>query len=273
MVFLIFFFFCFIETFDIQSNIFNFYNISKYFCILDVIFFNIVYNTFLFYKIRFLFFFFLICISLIFYINLKTKKKKAIVTFFLFFFNTNLKDILFFKKINFLNWLFILFLFILFSNILGLVPETIALNSIFLVTLYLSFWISFVYNFYGLSIKKELWFNNFLPSSIPFLITAPLFFIETISYFIRIFSLAIRLFANILAGHILLHLLITYLSLIIKSLNFFLILFSFLFFFLIFSLNLLEVFMAFMQAYIFILLLSMWFNENLVNFRVLRQET
>ena len=91
---------------------------------------------------------------------------------------------------------------------------------------------------------QKLWFNNFLPSSISFLITALLFFIKNISYFIRIFSLAIRLFANILAGHILLHLLITYLSLIIKSLNFFLI----------FSLNLLEIFM---QACIFILLFSM----------------
>ena len=261
-------FFFFIETFDISIISFfnnNNYWLSKYFCILDFNFLNLLFTTFFFYKIRFLFLFFLIILNLFFYINLKTKKNKVFINFYISFFNTNLKDILFFKKINFLNWLFILFIFILFSNILGLIPETIALNSIFFVTLFLSFWISFVYNFYGLTIKKELWFNNFLPSAIPFLITAPLFFIETISYFIRIFSLAIRLFANILAGHILLHLLITYLTLIIKSLNFFLLIFSFFFFFLIFSLNLLEVFMAFMQASIFILLLSMWFNENLLN--------
>ena len=158
----------------------------------------------------------------------------------------------------------VLFLFILFSNTLGLIPETIALNSIFLVTIFLSFWMSFVYNFYGISIKKELWFNIFLPGGIPFLITGPLFFIETISYFIRIFSLAIRLFANILAGHILLHLLISYLSIMIKSFNFYLVIFSVIFGVLIFALTLLEWFMAFMQSAIFVLLLSMWFNENLI---------
>jgi hypothetical protein len=50
----------------------------------------------------------------------------------------------------------------------------------------------------------------------------------------------------------------------IKSFNFYLIIFSIVFFFLIFALTLLEWFMAFMQAAIFVLLLSMWFNENLI---------
>jgi len=83
------------------------------------------------------------------------------------------------------------------------------------------------------------------------------------SYFIKIFSLAIRLFANILAGHILLHLLVSYLSIFLKSFNFYLLLFSFIFFAVIFSLTLLEWFMACMQAFIFVLLISMWFNENI----------
>jgi F-type H+-transporting ATPase subunit a len=99
---------------------------------------------------------------------------------------------------------------------------------------------SFTYNFYGISIKKELWFNLFLPANIPFLITPMLCIIEIISYFIRILSLAIRLFANILAGHILLHLLISYLGIMIKSFNFYLLIFSIFFFILIFFLILLE---------------------------------
>jgi F-type H+-transporting ATPase subunit a len=156
------------------------------------------------------------------------------------------------------------FFFIFFYNNLGLITETIALNSIILVTLFLSFWMSFTYNFYGLSIKKEEWFNAFLPGNIPFAITPLLCAIEIVSYFIRIFSLAIRLFANILAGHILLHLLISYLSMMIKSFNFYLVIFSVIFGVLIFALTLLEWFMAFMQSAIFVLLLSMWFNENLI---------
>ena len=109
---------------------------------------------------------------------------------------------------------------------------------------------------------QKLWFNNFLPSSISFLITAPLFFIKNISYFIRIFSLAIRLFANILAGHILLDLLITYLSLIIKSLNFFLI----------FSLNLLEIYLC-KLAFLYFYLVCGLLKKSYLNFRVLQQQT
>ena len=73
----------------------------------------------------------------------------------------------------------------------------------------------------------------------------------------RIFSLSIRLFANILAGHILLHLLISYLAIMIKTFNIYLLIFSIFFYIVLFLLNLLEWFMAFMQSVIFILLLSM----------------
>jgi hypothetical protein len=50
----------------------------------------------------------------------------------------------------------------------------------------------------------------------------------------------------------------------LKSFNLYLIIFSIIFFLIIFCLALLEWFMAFMQAAIFVLLLSMWFNENLL---------
>jgi len=99
---------------------------------------------------------------------------------------------------------------------------------------------SFTYNFYGLTLKKEFWFDLFLPQNIPFLITPVLCLIEIISYFIRIFSLAIRLFANILAGHILLHLLVSYLGILLKSFNFYFVITSIVFFVLIFLLTLLE---------------------------------
>ena len=221
-------------------------------------------HLFTFFKVRFLIFFILINAFLIFYVSVKNISNNILLSTVLNGFNQNLKNALFFNKINFLNWLFVLFIFILLSNTLGLIPETVALNSIFFVTNFLSIWMSFTYNFYGILIKKELWFNLFLPQNIPFLITPILCIIEIISYFIRIFSLAIRLFANILAGHILLHLLISYLGMMLKSFNFYLIIFSVAFFILIFLLTLLEWFMAFMQAAIFILLLSMWFNENIL---------
>ena len=230
-------FFKLIESFDIYSNILDKYSIdyfSKYNIFLKI------YHEIYFNKVRWVIFFIFFFYFIIFYINLKNIKNNILLNNLLSGFNQNLKSVLIFKKINFLNWLFLLFIFILISNTLGLIPETVALNSIFFVTIFLSFWMSFTYNFYGISLKKELWFNLFLPQNIPFLITPALCLIEIISYFIRIFSLALRLFANILAGHILLHLLISYLGMMLKSFNFYLVIFSIIFFVLIFFLSLLD---------------------------------
>lgn len=250
-----------IESFDIFSNSNNFYSLNfftKYFILLRI------FNEIIFWKVRFLIVFILLYAFVIFYINIENTNNFLFFSTILNVFNNNLKNAIFFKKINFINWLFVLFVFILLSNTLGLIPETTALNSIFFVTIFLSIWMSFTYNFYGLTLKKEFWFDLFLPQNIPFLITPVLCLIEIISYFIRIFSLAIRLFANILAGHILLHLLVSYLGILLKSFNFYFVITSLAFFVLIFLLTLLEWFMAFMQAAIFILLLGMWFNENLI---------
>ena len=247
-----------IESFDIYSLVLTNYNYIHNFLIFTY------FNEIFFLKVRFLTFLIIFHAIIIFYISFFNIENNIIFDWFFDIFNQNLKTALFFKKINFLNWLFILFIFIFLSNTLGLIPETTALNSIFLVTIFLSFWMSFTYNFYGLFIKKESWFDIFLPKNIPFFITPFLCFIEIVSYFMRIFSLAIRLFANILAGHILLHLLIGYLALMLKSFNLYLIIFSIIFFLIIFCLALLEWFMAFMQAAIFVLLLSMWFNENIL---------
>ena len=250
-----------IESFDIFSNSNNFYSLNfftKYFILLRI------FNEIIFWKVRFLILFILLYAFVIFYINIENTNNFLFFSTILNVFNNNLKNAIFFKKINFINWLFVLFVFILLSNTLGLIPETTALNSIFFVTIFLSIWMSFTYNFYGLTLKKEFWFDLFLPQNIPFLITPVLCLIEIISYFIRIFSLAIRLFANILAGHILLHLLVSYLGILLKSFNFYFVITSLGFFALIFLLTLLEWFMAFMQAAIFILLLSMWFNENII---------
>ncbi len=249
-----------IESFDIFSNSNNFYSLNfftKYFILLRI------FNEIIFWKVRFLIVFILLYAFVIFYINIENTNNFLFFSTIINVFNQNLKNAIFFKKINFINWLFVLFVFILLSNTLGLIPETTALNSIFFVTIFLSIWMSFTYNFYGLTLKKEFWFDLFLPQNIPFLITPVLCLIEIISYFIRIFSLAIRLFANILAGHILLHLLVSYLGILLKSFNFYFVITSIVFFVLIFLLTLLEWFMAFMQAAIFILLLGMWFNENL----------
>jgi F-type H+-transporting ATPase subunit a len=79
-----------------------------------------------------------------------------------------------------------------------------------------------------------------------------MFFMEVVSSFVRMFSLAIRLFANILAGHVLLG---TLLLLIIIYQNAFVATASTLF---VVAMSLMELFVAFLQAYIFTFLTTIF---------------
>jgi F-type H+-transporting ATPase subunit a len=101
--------------------------------------------------------------------------------------------------------LIFLFLIIVNCNFFGLIPYSFALTSYFSVTFFFSFIFFFTLFFIGILLHGLQVLNLFIPPGTPFLILPLLFCIEVISYFARVFSLAIRLFANITAGHILLY--------------------------------------------------------------------
>jgi len=83
-----------------------------------------------------------------------------------------------------------------------------------------------------------------------------LILIEVFSYVIRAFSLAIRLSANIMAGHTLVHIVASFVLLIsIKLIGFVL------GFFFLFAILLLELGVAFLQAYVFCVLVSIYLND------------
>jgi F-type H+-transporting ATPase subunit a len=86
-----------------------------------------------------------------------------------------------------------------------------------------------------------------------------LILIEIFSYIIRAFSLAIRLSANIMAGHTLVHIIASFILLI--SIKFFFILVGFSF---LFAILLLEVGVAFLQAYVFSVLVCIYLKDALV---------
>jgi F-type H+-transporting ATPase subunit a len=65
-------------------------------------------------------------------------------------------------------------------------------------------------NILGVYFLRAKFFNIFLPSGTPFFIAPFVMFIEILSYFSRLFSLAIRLFANIMAGHTLMKILVLF---------------------------------------------------------------
>ena len=106
------------------------------------------------------------------------------------------------KFFPFFNYLFI---FIVVSNVIGILPYSFTITSHLSITFSLAFmiwygmFIGVGVNKYGIKI-----FSMFFPKDIPFALVPLLVFIETISFIFRSISLALRLFANIVAGHILL---------------------------------------------------------------------
>jgi F-type H+-transporting ATPase subunit a len=85
-----------------------------------------------------------------------------------------------------------------------------------------------------------------------------LIFIEIVSYIARGFSLAIRLFANLMSGHSLIHILLFFIT---KILNFNFIL-GFIGLFLVQIIFLLEIGISFLQAYVFVVLVSIYLKDS-----------
>ena len=110
----------------------------------------------------------------------------------------------------------------------------------------------------GIRKYKIKFLKIFLPE-VPLLLYPLMVLIELASYVIRSFSLAIRLSANIMAGHILVHIL----ALTCFSLSSFQVDLSVLVYLLLFSLFVLEFGVACLQAYVFTLLICMYLNDAL----------
>jgi len=157
--------------------------------------------------------------------------------------------------------IFSLFIFILFNNLIGLIPYSFTAPSHIIFTFSFSLSIIIGVTIIGFQIHKLSFFKLFVPHGlnqgfIKFLI--PLIFsIEIISYLMRILSLSVRLTANLLSGHTLLKILSTF------SFQF-IVLFPYLFFLpliLIFAVYLLEIGVAFIQAYVFSLLTATYIKD------------
>ena len=109
----------------------------------------------------------------------------------------------------YLPFIYALFFFIIISNLSGNVPYNYTLTTSLIVSIGLSFTIFIGVTLLGL-IKHQLhFFSYFIPSGTPLGLVPLLVLIEFISYLARAFSLGIRLFANMVAGHTLLKILST----------------------------------------------------------------
>jgi F-type H+-transporting ATPase subunit a len=94
-----------------------------------------------------------------------------------------------------------LFVFILFCNVLGLVPYSFTPTSHIIVTFAMALVVFLGVTAIGFIKHGAHFVSFFVPKGVPFVLLLLLVPIEIISYFVRPFSLSIRLFANMLAGH------------------------------------------------------------------------
>lgn len=107
----------------------------------------------------------------------------------------------------YLPFIYALFWFILLGNLVGNVPYSFAFTSSAIVAMGLSLMIFLGVTILGLVRHKIHFFSFFIPAGTPIALVPLLALIELISYFARAFSLGVRLFANIVAGHTLLKIL------------------------------------------------------------------
>lgn len=152
-------------------------------------------------------------------------------------------------------------LFILTVNLLGLIPYSWTMSSWFIIVLFIT--LAFFININVMCIINNGWngLSHFLPNGTPILIAPFLFLIEIISYFSRVISLSVRLFANMLSGHALLKILISFAwAGLIKNPIWFSI--AALIWIGIIVILILECLIAGLQAYVFTLLLIIYFANE-----------
>ena len=174
--------------------------------------------------------------------------------------NLNLSNLIYF------TFLLSVFFLVLFSNVLGTFPYSFAVTSHLVITFSIAFCVFFGLNFIGYSIHHSQMFSLLLPQGVPYYISSLLVLIEFISYNFRVISLSVRLFANIMAGHTLLAVIYGFNHFVVSSTNT-----SFLIFILplvllpcvsvILLLIGLELAVAMIQAYVFILLCTLYLHD------------
>lgn len=164
------------------------------------------------------------------------------------------------KYFSNLSFVFFLFLTILLFNIAGIFPFTFTITSSFVITLFLSLSVFLSANIMGIYHNGFAILSNFLPTGTPLFVAPLLILIEATSYFSRIFSLSIRLFANMLSGHGLLKVLIWFSYMALNSLDLWFPV-GFLPWMVVTIVLLIEVAISFLQAYVFIILTAIYIND------------
>jgi len=155
------------------------------------------------------------------------------------------------KYKDYMSFLLTVFFFIWFLNMLGLTPLGVNVTGNIAVTFSLALLTFLITN---LTANKNYWGHIFWMPGVPMLIKIVLAPIELLGVFIKPFSLLIRLYANIQAGHIVLYSLIGLMFIFNNMIG------SSLSFVLAFFISIIEILVALLQAYIFTMLSALYFG-------------
>lgn len=156
-----------------------------------------------------------------------------------------------------------LFLIILSLNVTGLIPFGFCITSQIIITQFLGCFAVIGLTLKGIQTLRIKFLNLFVPRNVPLVLLPFLVVIEFISFISRMFSLSIRLFANMVAGHALLHILMgAVLSIFKLSLSSAAACLLFIIpSLIIFVIVLLEIGIAFLQSYVFVVLVSIYLSD------------
>jgi F-type H+-transporting ATPase subunit a len=162
---------------------------------------------------------------------------------------------------KFFPFVFSLFMFVLTLNMLGLIPYSFTVTSHIIVTAALAITVFLTVLIYGLLLHGFHFFNLFVPKGVPIYILPLIVAIEILSFISRPISHSVRLFANMLAGHITLQVFASFIILMGTGLGALGWVGSLLPFSMIVILMALETLVAFLQAYVFAILTCIYLND------------
>ena len=164
------------------------------------------------------------------------------------------------EGMKFFPLVFSLFMFICVSNLVGIIPYTFTVSSHIIVTVALALLVFFIVLFYGFYKNGLKFFKLFVPSGVPIYILPLVVFIEVISFFLKPVSHSVRLFANMLAGHIALKVFASFVGML-GAIGFVGWIGAVLPLGLTIALTALELLVAFLQAYVFAILTCIYLND------------
>lgn len=156
-----------------------------------------------------------------------------------------------------------LFFIILFSNILGFFPYSVALTSQICFIFVISLTSFLAMQYIAIEIYNLSAFRFFLPPNIPTILSIFIVNVEIISYLFRVISLSVRILANIVAGHLLCKIIGIFVFSIYNESNNIFFIFSILPAMVILILCFLELFVCLLQAYVFVILCCMYLKDVL----------